>query len=148
MTSCETVPRPSADDLLLIHTDTFASKKFASLVLRQSNRKFFIFFYRHILGNVGRVVGRDASRATAQVQDLYVALCEDETVYNLFKTMKGGCCTVSEPLLPRADRSFLQSKNRSNAKAKASRPAHGEVNRFLEVETCPPRVPLRHNLGT
>lgn len=38
---------------------------------------------------MARVVGRDASRSTAQVADLYVALCEDETVYGLFKTMKG-----------------------------------------------------------
>ncbi|KAG8829110.1 hypothetical protein FRC17_007126 [Serendipita sp. 399] len=43
----------------------------------------------HVLGNLARVVGRDASRATAQVGDLYVALCEDETIYGLFKTMKG-----------------------------------------------------------
>lgn len=42
----------------------------------------------HILGNLARVVGRDASRATAQVGDLYVALCEDDTIYGLFKTMK------------------------------------------------------------
>ena len=51
-------------------------------------------FSRHILGNLARVVGRDASRATAQVADLYVALCEDETIYGLFKTMKGSSSHV------------------------------------------------------
>ncbi|KAF8592575.1 hypothetical protein K439DRAFT_20493 [Ramaria rubella] len=42
----------------------------------------------HVLSNVGRVVARDSSRSTAHSQDLYVALCEDESIYSLFKTMK------------------------------------------------------------
>lgn len=41
------------------------------------------------MSNVGRVATRDSSRATATVQDLYVALCEDDSIYGLFKTMKG-----------------------------------------------------------
>jgi len=44
---------------------------------------------RHILGNVARVVGRDASRSSAHVSDLNLALCEDDAMYQLFKTMKG-----------------------------------------------------------
>lgn len=44
---------------------------------------------RHILSNVGRVVARDSSRTTAHSSDLYTALCEDESLYPLFKTMKG-----------------------------------------------------------
>ncbi|KIY42895.1 hypothetical protein FISHEDRAFT_54498, partial [Fistulina hepatica ATCC 64428] len=43
----------------------------------------------HILSNVGRVASRDSSRVTAPIQDLFTALCEDSTVYPLFKTMKG-----------------------------------------------------------
>lgn len=35
------------------------------------------------------MVARDSSRTTAHVQDLHVALCEDETIYGLFKNMKG-----------------------------------------------------------
>jgi hypothetical protein len=50
---------------------------------------------RHLLGNIARVVGRDASRASAQVGDLYVALSEDEAIYGLFKTMKGNYLSVS-----------------------------------------------------
>ncbi|KAL0950154.1 hypothetical protein HGRIS_010149 [Hohenbuehelia grisea] len=42
----------------------------------------------HILSNVGRVASRDSSRTTATVQDLFVALCEDEAIYGLFKSMK------------------------------------------------------------
>ncbi|KAF8076707.1 hypothetical protein FPV67DRAFT_1559110 [Lyophyllum atratum] len=42
----------------------------------------------HILSNVGRVAARDSSRASATVQDLFVALCEDHSIYDLFKTMK------------------------------------------------------------
>lgn len=41
------------------------------------------------MSNVGRVATRDSSRATATVQDLFVALCEDDSIYSLFKTMKG-----------------------------------------------------------
>jgi len=45
--------------------------------------------HRHVLSNVARVVARDSSRSTAHIQDVYIALCEDETIYNLFKSMKG-----------------------------------------------------------
>jgi hypothetical protein len=38
---------------------------------------------------VARVVGRDASRSSAHVSDLNLALCEDDAIYQLFKTMKG-----------------------------------------------------------
>lgn len=44
---------------------------------------------RHILSNVGRVIARDSSRANATVNDLFVALCEDDSIYGLFKNMKG-----------------------------------------------------------
>ncbi|KAF8914298.1 hypothetical protein CPB84DRAFT_1721254 [Gymnopilus junonius] len=42
----------------------------------------------HILSNVGRVAARDSSRTSATVNDLYIALCEDDSIYGLFKTMK------------------------------------------------------------
>jgi hypothetical protein len=45
--------------------------------------------YRHILSNVGRVTARDSSKASATVQDLFVALCEDNAIYGLFRSMKG-----------------------------------------------------------
>jgi hypothetical protein len=46
-------------------------------------------FHRHILSNVGRVAARDSSRTSATVNDLFVALCEDDSIYGLFRTMKG-----------------------------------------------------------
>ncbi|KDQ21114.1 hypothetical protein BOTBODRAFT_169766 [Botryobasidium botryosum FD-172 SS1] len=42
----------------------------------------------HVLNNVARVVSRDSSRTSAHVQDLYIALCEDSSVYPMFRTMK------------------------------------------------------------
>lgn len=44
---------------------------------------------RHILSNAGRVTARDSSRSTATLQDLFIALCEDDAIYGLFKNMKG-----------------------------------------------------------
>ncbi|TFK43844.1 hypothetical protein BDQ12DRAFT_643549 [Crucibulum laeve] len=42
----------------------------------------------HILSNVARVAARDSSRTSATVNDLFVALCEDDSIYGLFKSMK------------------------------------------------------------
>jgi len=46
-------------------------------------------FSRHILTNVGRVAVRDSSRVNANVNDLFTALCEDDSIYGLFRSMKG-----------------------------------------------------------
>ncbi|KAG6910139.1 hypothetical protein DXG01_012898 [Tephrocybe rancida] len=42
----------------------------------------------HILTSVGRVAARDSSRTNATAHDLYIALCEDDTIYGLFKSMR------------------------------------------------------------
>ncbi|KAH8830179.1 hypothetical protein DL96DRAFT_1813267 [Flagelloscypha sp. PMI_526] len=42
----------------------------------------------HILSDVARVASRDSSKTGATAQDLFVALCEDDAIYGLFKTMK------------------------------------------------------------
>ncbi|KAF9450949.1 hypothetical protein P691DRAFT_757736 [Macrolepiota fuliginosa MF-IS2] len=42
----------------------------------------------HILTNVGRVAARDSSRVNATVNDLFTALCEDDSIYGLFRTMR------------------------------------------------------------
>ncbi|CAA7258588.1 unnamed protein product [Cyclocybe aegerita] len=42
----------------------------------------------HILSNVGRVAARDSSRTYATVNDLFIALCEDDSIYGLFRAMK------------------------------------------------------------
>ncbi|KAK2465956.1 hypothetical protein APHAL10511_001597 [Amanita phalloides] len=44
--------------------------------------------HRHILGDVAKVTARDSSRTDATIQDLYTALCEDESIYGTFKPMK------------------------------------------------------------
>ncbi|KAF8559139.1 hypothetical protein OG21DRAFT_1432124 [Imleria badia] len=41
----------------------------------------------HIVSNVGRVAARDSSRAIANGQDLFIALCEDSSIYGFFKNM-------------------------------------------------------------
>lgn len=47
------------------------------------------FVSRHILTNVGRVAARDSSRVSATVNDLFTALCEDDSIYGLFRSMRG-----------------------------------------------------------
>ncbi|WVQ78066.1 hypothetical protein IAT38_000147 [Cryptococcus sp. DSM 104549] len=42
----------------------------------------------HILSQLSRVVARDAGMAVAGPQDLYTALCEDESVWGLFRKMR------------------------------------------------------------
>src|SRR5271154_1389769 len=56
---------------------------------RVSTRRMFNLSFRHILTNVGRVAARDSSRTSATIQDLFTALCEDDSVYGLFRSMKG-----------------------------------------------------------
>ena len=45
--------------------------------------------HSHILSNVSRVASRDSSRTLATVQDLFIALGEDDAIYSMFKSMKG-----------------------------------------------------------
>ena len=47
---------------------------------------------RHVLSNVSRVAARDSSRTLATVQDLFIALGEDDAIYGMFKSMKGESC--------------------------------------------------------
>jgi len=61
----------------------------------------------HILSNVGRVASRDSSRATANSQDLFIALCEDSIIYDFFKNIKvyGQIEALSKPPKPRRSKS-------------------------------------------
>ena len=43
---------------------------------------------RHILSSVGRVATRDSSKEVAGTHDLFVALCEDDAIYPVFKASK------------------------------------------------------------
>ncbi|EIW82265.1 hypothetical protein CONPUDRAFT_54680, partial [Coniophora puteana RWD-64-598 SS2] len=75
----------------------------------------------HVLSNVGRVAARDSSRTVSNAHDLFTALCEDATIYGLFKSMKGAVYQIIttdaySDLCPslRADRIFLQGPSRSS----------------------------------
>ncbi|KAI0750620.1 hypothetical protein C8Q80DRAFT_1099245 [Daedaleopsis nitida] len=47
-----------------------------------------ILEYVHVLSNVSRVAARDSGRTLATVQDLFIALGEDDAIYGMFKNMK------------------------------------------------------------
>ena len=42
-----------------------------------------------MLSSVGRVATRDSSKEAAGTHDLFVALCEDDAIYPIFKSSKG-----------------------------------------------------------
>ncbi|KAI0082548.1 hypothetical protein K474DRAFT_1655346 [Panus rudis PR-1116 ss-1] len=65
----------------------------------------------HILSSVSRVIARDSSRAVATIQDLFTALCEDDTIYGMFKTMKvyQQIESLSKVQPPRRSRSFTRN---------------------------------------
>lgn len=42
-----------------------------------------------MLSSVGRVATRDSSKAVAGTYDFFVALCEDDAIYPIFKGSKG-----------------------------------------------------------
>ncbi|KAH9965988.1 hypothetical protein BC827DRAFT_1265066 [Russula dissimulans] len=47
-----------------------------------------------ILSSVGRVATRDSSKDAAGTHDLFVALCEDDAIYPIFKGSKGRYCPL------------------------------------------------------
>jgi len=61
----------------------------AFLLVPRKDRITYIGLIRHILSNISRVVSRDSSRTSATLNDLFVAICEDVTLYGTFKAMKG-----------------------------------------------------------
>ncbi|GJJ07337.1 hypothetical protein Clacol_001538 [Clathrus columnatus] len=76
----------------------------------------------HILSNVGRVVARDSSRTTAHSSDLYTALCEDESIYPLFKTMKVQDQIEQQSRFVRPRRSESSSHNDTGADLRITSP--------------------------
>lgn len=63
--------------------------RFLAIVWRTELSTHEYSLTRHILSNVSRVAARDSSRTLATVNDLFIALCEDPSIYPTFKTMKG-----------------------------------------------------------
>ncbi|KAF8806272.1 hypothetical protein BYT27DRAFT_7102846, partial [Phlegmacium glaucopus] len=84
--------------------------------------------YRHILSNVGRVVARDSSRTNATINDLFVALCEDDSIYGLFKTMKvyEQIEVMSKGPPPRRSKSFTRNDSIATSPTSSS---HQELTR-------------------
>ncbi|KNZ76055.1 hypothetical protein J132_00331, partial [Termitomyces sp. J132] len=70
----------------------------------------------HILSNVSRVVARDSSRTNATAQDLFVALCEDHTIYDLFKKMKVYEQIEQLSKLPKVRRSKSLTRNEKSSR--------------------------------
>ncbi|KAJ7098695.1 hypothetical protein B0H15DRAFT_901252 [Mycena belliarum] len=72
----------------------------------------------HILTNVGRVAARDSSRTGATVQDVFVALCEDHSIYALFKSMRvyQQIELLSQAPKPRRSKSFSRTDRPSIAR--------------------------------
>ncbi|KIY73974.1 hypothetical protein CYLTODRAFT_365006 [Cylindrobasidium torrendii FP15055 ss-10] len=68
----------------------------------------------HILSNVGRVASRDSSKSLATVPDLFTALCEDDAIYGLFKTMNVYSEIEEMSKAPKVRRS--KSLNRADSK--------------------------------
>ncbi|KAF7302192.1 hypothetical protein MIND_00786100 [Mycena indigotica] len=69
----------------------------------------------HILSNVGRVAARDSSRTSATVQDVFVALCEDHSIYELFKSMRvyQQIEQLTQTPKPRRSKSFSRNERSS-----------------------------------
>ncbi|CCM03353.1 uncharacterized protein FIBRA_05482 [Fibroporia radiculosa] len=68
----------------------------------------------HILSNVSSVAARDSSRTIATVQDIYIALCEDDAIYGTFKSMKvyNQIEVLSKAQRPRRSKSISQASER------------------------------------
>jgi len=84
--SCSEVDHPAPPG---VSASVYFLPKTASVVSAHSRA----FFYRHILSNIGRVATRDSSRTVAGIPDLFTALCEDDSMYALFKTLNGASCS-------------------------------------------------------
>ncbi|KAF9031829.1 hypothetical protein BDZ89DRAFT_1012844 [Hymenopellis radicata] len=84
----------------------------------------------HILSNVGRVASRDSSRSYANSQDLFVALCEDDAIYGLFKSMKvySQIEELSKTPKPRRSKSLSRNDKLSISMSRTSSPYQDKEN--------------------
>nr|GAT54667.1 predicted protein [Mycena chlorophos] len=81
----------------------------------------------HILSNVGRVAARDSSRTGATVQDVFVALCEDHSIYPLFKSMRvyQQIEQLTQAPKPRRSKSFSRNERPSLSSPQDAPPPSG-----------------------
>ncbi|KDQ64137.1 hypothetical protein JAAARDRAFT_27755 [Jaapia argillacea MUCL 33604] len=78
----------------------------------------------HILSNVGRVAARDSTKTTAAVHDVFVALCEDDAIYGLFKSMQvyDQIEALSKVVKPRRSKSFSRSSDKAASPSRTASP--------------------------
>ncbi|KAH8092459.1 hypothetical protein BXZ70DRAFT_950979 [Cristinia sonorae] len=97
----------------------------------------------HILSLVSRVVARDSSRAVATVQDLFVALYEDEGSYETFKNMRvyEQIKTLANAQKPRRSKSF--SRGGSDKGSLMSKSSAAALN-----EAVPPSLPSKSRVSS
>ncbi|KAH9927304.1 uncharacterized protein B0H18DRAFT_1104153 [Fomitopsis serialis] len=69
----------------------------------------------HILGKISSVATRDSSRTVASSQDVFTALCEDDSFYGTFKTLKvyEQIEQLSKAQRPRRSKSFTRGSDRA-----------------------------------
>ncbi|KAK7696149.1 hypothetical protein QCA50_000800 [Cerrena zonata] len=72
----------------------------------------------HILSSVSRVTSRDSSRTVATVQDLFVALCEDDTMY-IYEQIEN----LSKAIPIRRSKSISRNNNGSPGASRTASPA-------------------------
>nr|ODN99640.1 hypothetical protein L204_02073 [Cryptococcus depauperatus CBS 7855] len=89
----------------------------------------------HILFQVARVVARDSGINTAGPQDLYTALCEDESVWGFFKRMK------IKDQLELAIRTTSKSKRSTSSRASPDL-RHGRSSPAMSSSPAPSRISL------
>jgi hypothetical protein len=111
--------------------------------------------HRRILSSVGRVATRDSSKDAAGTHDLFVALCEDDAIYPIFKGSKGMFrffsvsrgspegCTVYDAIegslkpssKPQRSKSFSRSERSENRDVQSADPSSQSRSR-LSLETA------------
>ena len=111
--------------------------------------------HRRILSSVGRVATRDSSKDAAGTHDLFVALCEDDAIYPIFKGSKGmsrffsvsrssteGCVvydviegSLKHSSKPQRSKSFSRSERSENRDIQSADPSSQSRSR-LSLETA------------
>ncbi|KAI0920778.1 hypothetical protein AcW1_005045 [Taiwanofungus camphoratus] len=95
----------------------------------------------HVLSNVSRVAARDSSRTIATIQDVFTALCEDDSMYSTFRAMKAydQIEALSKAQRPRRSKSFSRNSDRISSPTRTSSP-HAELISLRESASTPARV--------
>ncbi|KAH9045454.1 hypothetical protein EDB85DRAFT_2284347 [Lactarius pseudohatsudake] len=112
----------------------------------------------HILSSVGRVATRDSSKEVAGTHDLFIALCEDDGIYPMFrvskvyglieKSLKSSAKPRRSKSLSRSERhetrdtSLLDPPSQSQPRVSSESTTSGAVSGSVSPEYHPPRSSL------